>query len=146
MSDIAFHFNAPDKLAYTCRLLRKALSSGAKVMVRVPQAQLSALDQLLWSFSTTDFLPHCTAQAPAEQIEHSAVVLFSDTMQKPVLSNQPILVNLCEDVLEGYEQFVRVIEVVSLDEADRQSARVRWKQYTQQGHTIQRHDLKLKDA
>ena len=26
MTEIAFHFNAPDKLAYACRLLRKANS------------------------------------------------------------------------------------------------------------------------
>lgn len=146
MSEIAFHFNAPDKLAYTCRLLRKALNSGARVAVRVPQVHLGTLDTMLWTFSTTEFLPHCTALAPAQQIENSSVILLSETMQKPVLSNQTILVNLCEDVFEDYDQFLRVIEVVSLDEADRQSARVRWKQYTQQGHNIQRHDLKLKDA
>ena len=31
MTEIAFHFNAPDKLAYACRLLRKAVASGARV-------------------------------------------------------------------------------------------------------------------
>jgi DNA polymerase III subunit chi len=146
MTDIAFHFNAPDKLAYTCRLLRKALSSNAKAMVRVPSNQLQALDTQLWSFSSTDFLPHCLANASADQIESSPVILFSETMQNPLLPTDHILVNLCDDVYGDYEQFARVIEIVSLNEADRQSARVRWKNYTQQGHTITRHDLKLKDA
>ena len=30
MTEIAFHFNVPDKLAYSCRLLRKAYLSGAR--------------------------------------------------------------------------------------------------------------------
>jgi DNA polymerase-3 subunit chi len=46
----------------------------------------------------------------------------------------------------GFEQFVRVIEVVTLDDADRQHARSRWKQYTDQGFDIVRHDLKLKES
>jgi hypothetical protein len=33
MTEIAFHFNVPDKLAYSCRLLRKAYLSGARVVV-----------------------------------------------------------------------------------------------------------------
>ena len=32
MTDVAFHFNAPDKLAYACRLLRKAVGSGSRVV------------------------------------------------------------------------------------------------------------------
>ena len=54
----------------------------------------------------------------------------------------PILVNLADDVPEGFDQFQRVIEVVSTDEQDRNLARLRWKHYTERGYTITRHDLK----
>jgi hypothetical protein len=33
MTEIAFHFNAPDKLAYACRFARKALRSGARLVI-----------------------------------------------------------------------------------------------------------------
>ena len=33
-------------------------------------------------------------------------------------------------LVEGFETFARVIEVVSLEENDRQQARTRWKTYT----------------
>ena len=33
MTEIIFHVNVPDKLAYSCRLLRKAYLSGARVSV-----------------------------------------------------------------------------------------------------------------
>ena len=32
MTEVAFHFNAPDKLGYACRLLRKAVGTGARVL------------------------------------------------------------------------------------------------------------------
>jgi DNA polymerase-3 subunit chi len=56
----------------------------------------------------------------------------------------PVLVNLGDSVPEGFDTFKRVIEVVSLEDDDRQQARVRWKQYTSLGYEIERHDLKLK--
>ena len=33
MTEIEFHFNVHDKLAYTCRLLRKACRTGARAVV-----------------------------------------------------------------------------------------------------------------
>ena len=146
MTNIAFHFNAPDKLHYACRLMRKAVQQDARVVVWVPDAQLKALDDLLWSFSNTDFLAHCRADSPDQQINASPLVLCGQTMQFPSLPAAFILVNLCADVCASYKLFERVIEIVSLDENDRQSARLRWKFYAQQGHDIVRHDLKLKDS
>jgi DNA polymerase-3 subunit chi len=55
-----------------------------------------------------------------------------------------VLVNLGVGVPDGFDTFKRVIEVVSLEDEDRQQARVRWKQYTSLGYDIERHDLKLK--
>ena len=33
MTEVAFHFNATDKLEYACRLLRKAVANSAQVVV-----------------------------------------------------------------------------------------------------------------
>ena len=41
----------------------------------------------------------------------------------------------------GFESFARLIELVSLDEADRQVARRRWKHYADRGYPITRHDV-----
>jgi DNA polymerase-3 subunit chi len=45
-----------------------------------------------------------------------------------------------------FEKFTRLIEVVSQDEADRSLARQRWKQYTERGYALIKHDLQLKGA
>ena len=146
MTDIAFHFNAPDKLAYVCRLLRKAVGSGAKVVVVADNATLQALDTQLWTFAPLEFVPHCRADSPPALLQASPILLTTALKDAQVLPHQQVLVNLCSTVSAGFERFQRVIEVVSLDDQDRQNARTRWKQYTDQGYSITRHDLKLRET
>ena len=143
MTEVAFHFNAPDKQAYACRLLRKAVAAGSRVVVTGPGADLARLDQLLWTFSQTDFIPHVRQPAEPGQLAASPVVL-TEAPAAPGLPHHQVLLNLGEDLPAGFEAYERVIEVVSLDEGDRQHARGRWKRYTEGGYTIQRHDLNLK--
>lgn len=138
MTDIAFHFNMADKLAYSCRLLRKIYLSGAKVAVTAEPAVLAELDALLWSFSPADFVPHCTAAAPLETVAATPVLL---TPSPDGCSQRGILVNLGQNVPAGFQEFGRFIEVVSLSPEDAQAGRSRWKHYAAQGFTMKRHDL-----
>lgn len=146
MTEIAFHFNAPDKLAYVCRLLRKAVGSGAKVVVTADGPTLQALDTQLWTFAPLEFVAHCRADSPVELRQASPVILANHLNDADALGHHQVLVNLCADVTLGFERFERAIEVVSLDEDDRQRARQRWKYYTDQGYSITRHDLKLRET
>jgi DNA polymerase-3 subunit chi len=140
VTEIAFHFGAPDRLAYTCRLLRKATATGARLQVRSLAETRAALDAALWNLGPTDFISHCDASAPDSVRSRSAVLLLDADV--PVQPEFPILVNLADDVPDGFEQFQRVIEIVSTDEQDRNLARMRWRHYTERGYTITRHDLK----
>ncbi len=141
MSTIAFHFNAPAKLAYACRLLRKATASASTVAVLGDAALLTKLDEQLWSFSPLDFVPHGRIDSMTpEQRELTPVWLCSSARQG---HGRQVLVNLTQTVPEDFDAFERVIEVVSQDEADRRSARLRWKQYSAGGHEIVRHDLNI---
>ncbi|MEK9950708.1 MAG: DNA polymerase III subunit chi [Curvibacter sp.] len=142
MTDVAFHFNAPDKQAYACRLLRKAVAAGSRVVVTAPDDALARLDTLLWTFSQTDFIAHARAPGDAGLLAASPVVLTSAPAAAG-LPHRQVLLNLGTALPDGFEQYERVIEVVSLDEDDRLQARARWKQYTARGYTIQRHDLNL---
>jgi DNA polymerase-3 subunit chi len=146
MTEISFHFNAPDKLAYACRLLRKAVASGARVVVTGEPASLQALDTLLWTFSPLEFVAHCRAGSPVEQLMASPIVLAAHIEGGPELPHHQVLLNLGQTVAAGYERFERTIEVVTFDEVDRQQARIRWKHYADCGYSITRHDLKLKET
>lgn len=138
MTEIAFHFNVPDKLDYSCRLLRKACQSGARVMVTGEPAMLDALDQMLWTFSPTEFLPHCRTGASAAALKASSVWLGESVESA---QDRDVLVNLGTDIPTGFEQYPRFIEVVARSDDDRGSARTRWKHYAGRGYELKRHDL-----
>ena len=139
---VAFHFNVPQRQDYTCRLLRKATATGVRLLVRGSPGECAALDSALWALTPTDFITHCDATATGTVRSRSSVLLVDADAELD--TSFPILVNLANDVPAGFEQFERVIEVVSTDEQDRSLARIRWKQYTESGYTITRHDLKLR--
>lgn len=144
MTEVAFHFNVPDKLAYACRLLRKATGAGSKVVVTGESQQLRTLDTELWTFSALEFIPHCHAASADAQVLSASPVVLADTPRGT--PHQEVLVNLGEGVPEGFERFERLIEVVSQDDGDRQQARVRWKHYADRGYAIQRHDLAQRES
>lgn len=140
MTDIAFHVNLADPVAYACRLLRKASASGAQVVVVGDPAQLRELDQALWTFSPHDFVPHAVAGAtPAPVIARTPIVLAADASGA---AHRQVLVNLTQAVPQGFEQFERLIELVGNDPEPLDNARVRWKHYLGDGHTPRKIDQK----
>ncbi len=143
MTDVAFHFNAPDPLAYASRLLRKAVSAGARLVVTGSQETLGQISAQLWALSPVEFVPHCQCDS------HARVVAVSPVVLAPLIGSTPhlqVLVNLGSAVPEGFEQFERLIEIVGPDEADRQEARSRWKRYASLGHGVTGHDLAPKTS
>lgn len=143
MTEVTFHFNVPDKLAYACRLLRKAVGAGARVVVTGQPEMLRDLDVELWTFSPLEFIPHChAASAEPPVLAASPVVLSESARATP---HQQVLVNLGGAVPEGFEKFERLNELVSQDEDDRQQARARWKHYADRGYAIKRHDVATRE-
>lgn len=139
MTQIAFHFNAPDKLHYACRVARKAQRQGQRLVITGPAATLAVLDEMLWNLTPQDFIAHCSASASPELLQASPILLTPDARQTP--THRQVLLHVGDSLPAGFEQFERLIEVVSTDEHDRQLARARWRSYQQQGHSIVRHDL-----
>jgi len=139
MTEVAFHFNAPDKLGYACRLLRKAVASGARVVVTGKPEQLRALDVELWTFAPLEFVAHCHAATSSPQVLAASPVVLADSEE--AAPHRQVVVNLGDAVPAGFERFDRLIEVVTVDDQDRLQARSRWKHYADRGYSITRHDL-----
>ena len=139
MAEVTFHFNAPDKAAYACRLLRKAYLKGARVAVLAPREQLDTLDRGLWLLAQGEFVPHCIGADAEVTRRHSPIHLLERLDER---APTQVLVNLTDAVPADYSRFERVIEVVGLDDEDRALARQRWRQYLADGVEPQRHDLK----
>ena len=144
MTEVAFHFNAADKIGHACRLLRKALDNGATVLVTGEPGVLRELDVALWTFAPHEFLPHCHVNASSPAVVAASPILLADSAD--AAPQRQVLVNLGGPVPEGFERFERLIEVVTGDAQDRQEARQRWKHYADRGYAIVRHDLAPRQA
>lgn len=141
MTEVQFHFNVPDRLLYACRLLRKALRSGASgVAVSAPMATLTRLDRTLWTFDPQEFIPHVLVRRndsiPA-RLKRTPIWLVEEAEQG---AQHPVLVHLGEEPAVAFESFKRLIEIVSTDVQERESARRRWKHYAGRGYELQRFD------
>lgn len=139
MTEVAFHFNAPDRRSYVCRLLRKATARGSRVVVVAEDPELSMLDETLWTFSALDFVPHCRAHGLRSVLQASPVVL-TETLQAE-LPHSEVVLNLSPGLAQGFERFERLIEVVTADAADRARARERWRHYAQRGYPLTSFDI-----
>lgn len=141
MTTVAFHFNVVDRLAYTCRLIRKAVAGGAKLVVTGSNDTLTQLDRDLWTFSSTDFVTHCRPEVSTDLAVRSTVLLSESTQ---FTTHADVLVNLGDPVPAHFQQFDRVIEVVGKEDDDKRSARLRWKHYSQAGIPLVQHDMDQK--
>ncbi len=140
MTEIAFHVNVPDRLAYACRLLRKAVRQGARVAVTAPPATLRGLDRALWTFEPTEFVPHALLAAGATPPERLAPTPVWLAERADDVAVHEVLVNLGTDLPTGFERYARLIEIVTTDDADRAAGRARWKHYAARGYALAHHE------
>lgn len=144
MPHIAFHFNAPDKLDYACRFIRKAMRHDACVTVVAPLERLRQLSARLWKFAGHEFLAHAIQGEDAQLFALSPVTLVEHATFG---HHKDVLLNLGAEMPQGFEAFEKVVEVVSsLDDLDRMHARTRWCAYRSAGYAIERFDLVLKEG
>ncbi|HEU5435101.1 MAG TPA: DNA polymerase III subunit chi [Telluria sp.] len=133
MTRIDFHTNIPDKVAYACRLSRKAFGAGGKlVLLAEDEEQARLLDAALWSVSDTDFLPHVLA-GDALAAQTPIIVTHDDALDFP---HADMLVNLTRRTPARFERFARVFEIISLDEADAAEGRKRYVAYKKQSFPL----------
>jgi DNA polymerase-3 subunit chi len=141
VNEVVFHFNVADKRVHACRLLRKAYLQGARLLVVAEPQELDPLDTALWTLTGRDFIPHARLSDAAEVQTHSPILLAGEWPAEAPHLQDRILVNLSDGFLSGFDRFVRVIEVVSRDQPDRERARERWKGYRAAGSEPTHHDF-----
>jgi len=140
-TEVAFHFNAADKLQYAIRLLRKAYAKGARLHVLADAGVSGHLDAELWQRVPGDFVPHCLDVAASSMLVHTPIVIGPSVLG--VDPAAPVLVNLDGQLPDPGRigRYQRVIEVVSTSIQDRELARSRWRWYQSSGIVPIRHDV-----
>ena len=127
---VEFRVNLPDPLRYACGLLRTATQRGARLVVAAPQPFLTELDQLLWTFQPGSFVPHVWQDDPL--VDKTPVILASEP-DLPQIGRVTALVNLGPDLVPGWEELERVIELVGENAPDKPAARERLRAYRAAG-------------
>lgn len=141
MSDVSFYTNVPERLSYLCRLLRKAQQSGARVAVVGPASLLDRLDAALWTFEPTEFVPHLRWRDAAQQQALAVATPIVLTEQALAQPHREVLLNIGSGIPADFEQFRRVLEVVSREPEQMQAGRERFKSYKALGHKVTHHEV-----
>jgi DNA polymerase III subunit chi len=137
MTSIDFYFNAADKLQVACRLAAKALAQSKRLLIYAPQPETAQrIDRLLWTWPATGFVPHCAVNDPAAA---DTPVLIAGVPEADAACE--VLLNLDAATPPAFERFERLLEIVSVDDADRNEARARYRFYRERGYRIADHDL-----
>jgi DNA polymerase-3 subunit chi len=133
MTRIDFHTNIPDKLAYACRLARKAYGARAKIVVLAEsREQADALNAAMWTVSDTDFIPHVLADDP---LAPQTPIVITDN-EDSELPHHDMLVNLTRRRPRNFSQFARVFEIISLDAEDAAEGRKRYTAYKKESYPL----------
>ncbi|HET7655526.1 MAG TPA: DNA polymerase III subunit chi [Luteimonas sp.] len=124
-----------EPLRLVCELARKAHDAGHYTLVLArDREQAEALDDLLWAFDESAYVPHQIAGD--EEDELTPVLIATPEMDIPL---RPLVINLRDAAVEG--SFERVLEVVPADPAAREPLRERWKQYKARGFDLNKYDM-----
>jgi DNA polymerase III subunit chi len=138
MTQIDFYTNVTDKLGTACRIIAKAYGLKHRVVICCTDAESARqIDRLLWTTPATGFMPHCAASSP---LAAGTPVIIDHGEAEPV--HDELLLNLRNEWPPFFARFERLIELVSLDDEDKQHARERYKFYRDRGYEIRTHDLR----
>jgi DNA polymerase-3 subunit chi len=99
------------------------------------------LDSALWAFEPAEFVPHLNLSAGAvdpDLVAATPVLLLERALD---LAHREILLNLNAEMPDGFEQFQRVLEVVSRDDEQVQAGRLRYRRYEELGVSVSHHKV-----
>jgi len=141
MSQVNFYIlNNVSIEKFTCQLAEKIFKKGHKIHIFTANSQQTErLDQLLWTYDEQSFLPHVAATENNTHLQRETPVTISHHPEHALTSD--VLINLRSEIPVFYPQFNRVAELVPADPQQRQTARMRYKQYQQQGNTVTSHEI-----
>jgi len=128
------------RLAFVCRLAEKAQERGQTVFVHADEPSLLArLDDVLWTFRPTAFVPHRLVSADEMTSTQSAdPVHLSAGEPGP---DRQVLINLALEVPAFFSRLERTLEVVDQDPAVRDAGRERYRFYQRRGYPLGHHRL-----
>lgn len=137
MTRVSFFHGANDRIQAACAWITARPKPAEKLLVYAPDPVLAErLDRQLWIQPPTGFVPHCRAASPLAGETPIVIVDRIDPAQAT-----PCLLNLSDEVPNGFASFDELIEIVSSDDVVRLPARERFKFYRERGYDLLNKDV-----
>ena len=144
MADATFYIlsteSLRDRFLFACKLMTKAYRQGQYCYVYTDSAEQSRLlDELLWTFQPTLFIPHqIYDEEQLEPIYQQCILIGTKTAPK---AWQRLIFNLSSHYPDDLTQTERVLEILDEDEHLKKQARQRYLQYKKQDFTMTSHHI-----
>ena len=145
MTRVDFYYNVSDQLIFAYRIVRKVFYD-SKVKVDMPlivkccnEYQLNTFDDLLYSFSHNDFIPHVKDLDKLQSKTPIILVKEPWCLSKKIYPS--IFLNLGLNIDNYFSAFDRVIEIISNNEKDKKIGREKYSFYKTRGYKIFNHDI-----
>lgn len=130
---------AQDRLLFACRLANKAFAQGQHIYLHAEnEAQSGALDQLLWTFRPSSFLPHQQVSNSSDNRQQRVLVGHSHAPE----NHRQLMINLASTVPEFFSRFDRLVEIVVQDADITANSRINYRFYKDRGYPLDTHDIK----
>ena len=135
MTEVFFYSNVPNISEFIPRLLNKIFFLRRSAVISVMDYSIvEEITKKIWGFEETSFLAHTDITADAAY----SPFVFDD---KPSVYHNDILINLKDEIPEGFSSFSRLIEIVPTEPNMRRNSRKKFSWLMERGYSIKVIDL-----
>jgi DNA polymerase III subunit chi len=136
MTRIYFYFNVANKQQAIAKMVRAGIAKRRQITITVADAEAgTTLSAALWGASEDSFLPNVAVGS--ETTELTPVHLH---WQDAPLYQDDMLINMHVTEPTFFSRFRHLVELVGIDETDKEQARKRFKFYRDRGYEIKSTD------
>ncbi len=121
---------------FCCQLTEKVVNMGHSVFIRTrDERETQLLDDMLWTYSDSSFLPHARLGDNADQ--EAAVIIGHSASPSPGY----LLINLSGERPENIREYERVAEIIDDSPENLQNGRIRYADYRKEAYTLHYHEI-----
>ena len=135
MTNIKFFFNVENKIDLICSILPERLNKKRNSLIYcLNNIELNLLSDQLWGNILESFFPH-----EENNYHHFSKIILSN---KNIEWMDDTIINISSQMIDGFNRYLNLFEIVSTDEEDKKLARIRFQYFKDRGYNIQSIDAK----
>ncbi len=125
---------------YACHEIAKRYQANETLFIFTDnQDDAKRLDDLLWTFTEDSFIPHNILTADNAASSPIQIGFTDNTCDNDYFVTA---INLSQEIPKNFSRYKNLVEIVFPEPAKQQLARERYKQYRDQGYSIQTNKMK----